>query len=278
MKLQLLSDLHLEVDPSFIPQPAPDADLLILAGDIGALPDAPLSRHGQPDWCLTRFSPKLGNWPVPVVYLPGNHEFDGQDFDACYAALRAHAEGLGMIWLEKETLEMGGVRLIGTTLWTDFDALCHWPQRMPESAPGAMTHRLNARQRASHAANFYLNKVGTTRHSQPFDATAVRDEALVCQAWLAAQLQQPFDGKTVVITHFAPSLKSHDPRYGITPGTAGFCNSLDELVPLADVWLHGHLHCPSHYHIGKCQVRTNPLGYAKSGEQAGFEPQWVMEV
>ena len=36
MKLQLLSDLHLEVDPSFTPQVAPQAQLLVLAGDIGA--------------------------------------------------------------------------------------------------------------------------------------------------------------------------------------------------------------------------------------------------
>ena len=33
MRLQLLSDLHLETE-AFDPQPAPDADVLILAGDI----------------------------------------------------------------------------------------------------------------------------------------------------------------------------------------------------------------------------------------------------
>ena len=36
MKLQLLSDLHLEVHPNFVPQAAPDADVLVLAGDIGS--------------------------------------------------------------------------------------------------------------------------------------------------------------------------------------------------------------------------------------------------
>jgi predicted phosphodiesterase len=273
MKLQLLSDLHLEVDPHFVPQAAPGADLLILAGDIGARPNAPLSRHGRNDWCLSRFSPKLGNWPVPVVYLPGNHEFDGQDFDECYGALREQAESLGMVWLEKETRVLGDVRLLGTTLWTDFDALCQWP----ESAPGIMTHRLQMRQKASHAADFYLRKVGTTRHGQPFDAAGVRDEALVCQNWLRAQLEQPFGGKTVVVTHFAPSLKSADPRYGVTPGTAGFCNALDPLVAQADVWLHGHLHCPSRYTVQRCRVFANPLGYAKSGEQVGFESQLLIQ-
>jgi len=36
MKIQLLSDLHLETDPTFVAQPSPGADLLILAGDIGS--------------------------------------------------------------------------------------------------------------------------------------------------------------------------------------------------------------------------------------------------
>ncbi|HWS05666.1 MAG TPA: metallophosphoesterase, partial [Burkholderiaceae bacterium] len=36
MNIQLLSDLHLEVHPDFTPVPAPDADVLVLAGDIGS--------------------------------------------------------------------------------------------------------------------------------------------------------------------------------------------------------------------------------------------------
>ena len=36
MKLQVLSDLHLETDPHFRAVPAPGADVLVLAGDIGS--------------------------------------------------------------------------------------------------------------------------------------------------------------------------------------------------------------------------------------------------
>ncbi|MEG2049816.1 MAG: metallophosphoesterase, partial [Comamonas sp.] len=35
MKIQLLSDLHLEVHPQFVAEPAAGADVLVLAGDIG---------------------------------------------------------------------------------------------------------------------------------------------------------------------------------------------------------------------------------------------------
>ena len=129
MKIQLLSDLHFEVDPSFKPTPAPGADLLILAGDIGARPDTPMAGHGAPDWHLTRFSPVLGHWPVPVIYLPGNHEYDGQDFDECNAALRDLADALGFIWLERESIVIAGIRFIGTTLWSDFDAFADQPSQ-----------------------------------------------------------------------------------------------------------------------------------------------------
>jgi calcineurin-like phosphoesterase family protein len=91
-------------------------------------------------------------------------------------------------------------------------------------------------------------------------------------------LALPFDGKTVVVTHFAPSRLSSDPRYGETPGTAGFCNALDDLLPMADLWLHGHLHCAHDYRVGRCRVVANPLGYASKGEQEGFRSACVLEL
>ena len=274
MRIQLLSDLHLEVDPFFIPQPAPDADVLVLAGDIGALPDTPMARHGTPDWGLARFSPRLGAWPVPVLYVPGNHEFDGQDLDISRAALQALANDLGLVWLDREFVIINNVRFVGTTLWSDFDCFSD----RPSYVSGAMTYNLRQREKAYRAANYYLEKALTMREGKLFDADRLREESLVCQTWLRAALAMPHDGKTVVVTHFAPSLKSHDPRFGLTPGTAGFCNALDDLIDSADVWLHGHLHCPSDYQVGKCRVVANPLGYAEQGEQATFNPQCVIEV
>ena len=132
--------------------------------------------------------------------------------------------------------------------------------------------------KAFRAANYYLRKAATTRHGAPMLAQQVREQALVCQDWLTEALAQPFAGSTVVVTHFAPSLRSADPRYGLTPGTAGFCNALDGLLAQAQFWLHGHLHAPSRYsHLG-CQVLANPLGYARKGEQAHFDPTYCLEV
>ena len=273
MNIQLLSDLHLESNPNFQPRPLPGADLLVLAGDIGSYQNGSLlTERGIADFGLARFSPLPperggAGWPTPVFFLPGNHEYDGLDFDATHARLRETCERLGLVWLERETVVRDGVRFVGCTLWADFDALSTERARHGSVTLG---EQLKAREKAFRAANFYLRKHHALRQGQPMLAEDLREESLKSQAWLRQALAAPFDGPTVVVTHFAPSLRSADPRYGLSPGTAGFCNSLDELLPLARLWLHGHLHCPNDYVTQGCRVVANPLGYARKGEQDGF--------
>ena len=59
MKLHILSDIHLEF-AGFDP-PATDADVVVLAGDIGIGP-------GAVAWAAVTF-------PQPVLLVPGNHEY-----------------------------------------------------------------------------------------------------------------------------------------------------------------------------------------------------------
>lgn len=280
MKVQLLSDLHLEAHPHWVPLAAPEADVLVLAGDIGSYQAG--SQLADNDFGLARFSPLTG-WPTPVLFVPGNHEYDALDFDIAHARLRETCERLGMIWLERESTVQGGVRFVGTTLWSDFDALApssSAPTTAPHQPAGSnpLAQQLKARDKAFRAANYYLRKTQTTRQGEPWLAEGVREQALACQTWLYEALQIPFDGPTVAITHFAPSLHSADPRYGLTPGTAGFCNTLDDLLPFAQVWMHGHLHAPSNYVQRGCRVVANPMGYARKNEQAAFQPDLLIEI
>ncbi len=250
MKLQLLSDLHLETE-AFDPEPAPGAELLVLAGDIDS------------SWAgYERFR----GWPVPVLVVAGNHEFDGRDVDEALTDFRRFIDGLGFVFLERaehrHTAADGRVvRFLGTTRWSDFDLF------------GAAQ-----RARAERAAAYFQRVMRATRHGQPFDAAAVREEGLRCRDWLAQQLERPAPGvdRTVVSTHFAPSLKSADPRYGPQPGTASFCNADDDLIVRADLWLHGHLHCRHDYTVPRAgrapsRVLSQARGLAKKGEDAGFD-------
>ena len=271
VKIQLMSDLHLEAQPHYRPTPAPDAELLVLAGDIGSYQSN--SRLDEDDFGLARFSPKQG-WPVPVLYVPGNHEYDALDFDTTHARLRDSCERLGITWLEREQLVLDRVRFVGTTLWADFDALA----LQPGAPEPTLQDLLKQREKAFRAANFYLRKAAALRHGELMLAEGWREQALACQAWLREALAQPFDGTTVVVTHFAPSLRSADPRYGVTPATAGFCNSLQDLMARAQYWLHGHLHCQHDYVEAGCRVLANTLGYASKGEQEGFGEHFVVDV
>ncbi len=279
MKIQLLSDLHLEAHPQFSPTPAAGADVLLLAGDIGSYQAGSLLGpfSDASDFGLSRFSPlpQYAGWPTPVLFVPGNHEYDGLDFDQAHTRLREVCARLGILWLEREVVVLQGVRFVGTTLWSDFEALVAPTDTIGEA--------LKQRDKAFRAANFYLRKNHSLHGGQPILAEAVREQSLICQQWLRAALLQTFDGPTVVVTHFSPSLQSADPRYGVTPGTAGFCNALDELLPLATLWLHGHLHAPSDYlHRSAtgsaCRVVANPLGYARKQEQSRFKPDACIEI
>lgn len=275
MRIQLFSDLHLERYPDFAPSFAPDIDVVVLAGDIGSY--QPGSRLSGDDFGLARFSPlRPGAGAATVLYVPGNHEFDALDFDDTYDRLRRTCERLGITWLEREVVTLGHVRFVGTTLWTDFEALA--------ASESSVTKQMQALGKAYRAANYYLSKNTTLQHGEPVLAEGIRAMALQCQAWLRAALSVPFDGTTVAVTHFAPSLRSADPRYGLMPGTAGFCNALDDLLPLAQVWMHGHLHCWNDYVVEgasppwACRVVANPLGYVSKGEQAAFRDNLVIEV
>jgi predicted phosphodiesterase len=276
MRIQLFSDLHLERDPAFQPILHPGTDVVVLAGDIGSYQAR--SRLPDDDFGLARFAPRHTGSAAKVLYVPGNHEFDGLEHDDAYARLRRVCDYLGIMWLDRESIVVDGVRFVGTTLWSDFDAVA-----IQEKAPDK---RLQARAKAFRAANYYLSKNTTFRNGEPVLAEEQREMSLACQEWLRAALAEPFDGPTVAVTHYAPSLRSADPRYGVTPGTAGFCNAMDELIPYADVWMHGHLHCTNDYVVEgdaggrrrSCRVVANPLGYANKGEQAAFRPDLVIDI
>ena len=257
MRLQLLSDLHLESE-AFEPAPAPGAELLVLAGDIDS------------GWhALEHFR----GWPAPVLFIAGNHEFDRRDVTAASQGLRERCAALGLVLLEKDSLvrrDAAGrrIRFLGTTRWCDFDLF------------GA-----ERRDQAMRAATYFIRVMQASRDGRPFDAAAVRDEALACRDWLRRELRRPNEGAwdaTVVVTHYAPSLLSGDPRYGSQPTTASFCNADDDLLPQADLWLHGHLHHRRDYAVahadGATRVVCNARGLAAKGEPLGHDPLKTIDV
>lgn len=259
MRLQLLSDLHLETE-AYAPRPAAGAELLVLAGDIDSHWDG-----------LERFA----RWPVPVIFVAGNHEFDRRELREAWPALRARCDSLGITMLECEELTLKAadgrrIRFVATTRWCDFDLF------------GAAE-----RERCQRAAGYFVKIMRSTRDGRVFDPAAVREEALACRDWLRQALARPTDADaTVVITHYGPSVRSVDPRYGHQPGSASFCNADDDLLAGADLWLHGHLHCRHDYLVRHpagsprpvTRVVSNARGHAHKGEADGHDGLLCLKV
>jgi len=258
MHIQCLSDLHLESEDVAV-SPAPGAEVLVLAGDIDST------------WAAFE---RFRDWPVPVLCVAGNHEFDDRELTEAWPALRERCEALGITLLERESSVLEGrdgrrIRFVGTVRWTDFDLF----------GPAQ-------RERAMRAGAYFMNVQRSRWRGRPFDAAAVRDEALACRQWLAAELSQPPDGRwdaTVAITHFAPSVRSVDSRYGLQASSASFCNADDDLLAHANLWLHGHLHCRLDYTVrhpdgGATRVVCQARGLGSKGEDEGWDGSRLIEV
>ena len=195
MKIQLASDLHLEFLQREHPgerliTPAPDADVLVLAGDIANGTDA-----------IRLFA----DWPVPVLYLAGNHEFYGLCMENTRRELRAASRGSNVRFLDEEAVELGGVRFLGATLWTDYDL---------DGRPAqAAVMRMCERRLMDHSA------IRTRRGT--FEAADAWQEHQSSRSWLQVKLAERFAGATVVISHHGPHRNSVHPRYAGDPVNGG---------------------------------------------------------
>jgi predicted phosphodiesterase len=251
MKMHILSDLHLEFS-DFRP-PADNADVVVLAGDIHK-GDAGIG------WARANFPDQ------EIVYVAGNHEFYGRDRLETISDLRIAAREFGVHFLDDEAVEIGGVRFLGATLWTDFN-LFGKERRQFAMAEG---------QRGLN--DFSLIREGAAQFS-PADSIRQHKKSL---AWVEGELQQPFAGKTVVVTHHLPSARSVMERFKHDWLSACFASRLDYLFgPPADLWIHGHTHDSLDYEVMGTRVVCNPRGYVRfnSGpENFDFNPGLLVEV
>ena len=243
MHLQIYSDLHLERE-AFVP-PETDADLVVLAGDIG-------NGVAGIEWARTTFR-------TPVLYLAGNHEYYEGEFESVRTAMRA-ASGGTVELLDCTRTVIGGVRFLGCTLWTDYSLA-------PASERAVVVE-------GSRTLNpdYQLIRFGG-RTFAPEDAIALCAQH---RAWLAAELARPFSGETVVVTHFAPHPRSIAPAYANHRANPAFVVDLDEAMGRAALWIHGHTHTYFDYSVRGTRVICNPRGYP--GEFTGFRPDLIVEI
>lgn len=190
MKLHILSDLHLSFGG--LGRPQTEADVVVLAGDIARPPESVA-------WAL--------GFDKPVLYVPGNHEFYGGSIEGTTDELRRLCAAGRVHLLDNDEIVLGGVRFLGSTLWTDFMLFGDGDARAAAMDEAQRSLRDFSRIRIGSA-------VGTP--FTPADSAGLfRRNA----DWLESRLRAPHAGPTVVITHHAPSARSIHPRFAGSPTT-----------------------------------------------------------
>jgi hypothetical protein len=250
MNIRIMSDLHIEFF-DFQPTPMP-ADVVVLAGDI-------LTEHYGLTWARKAFPEQ------PIVYVMGNHEFYDAIYERVMDRARHEAVGLGIHLLEKNQVVIDGVRFLGATLWTDFE----------------VEEPLLPRKIAYRYANGSMTDFSIIRYRDGMlSAQDSRELHREARAWLTDRLAEPFNGKTVVVTHHLPHRASIDRQFHRNPLNPAFASHMPELVrPPVNLWIHGHTHCSCDYEpVEGTRVVCNPRGYGPGDLNEQFNQYLVVEL
>lgn len=254
MKLQILSDLHLE-SQAFTLKTHPDADAVVLAGDIAA-------------WSARkRMESLIKSCPKPVIYIPGNHEAYKSTMDRVWEAdaemsrTVSHFKNLTQY---QHCYEMGDVMIIGCTLWTNF-SLPFWHQGK----------KIQDQTLAMGIANQGIADFTMIKDWTPMLAAREYSSSVRYLQWM---IERYPDKKVVVVTHFLPSERSIDPQYARSSLNPYFASDTEFLMmPQVKLWIHGHTHHSCDYMVRDTRVVCNPRGYTKT-ENPAFDSQLLIEV
>jgi Icc-related predicted phosphoesterase len=254
MKLQIFSDLHADVAE---PKPIalqPDVELVVVAGDVceGAVQAFERLRAIVP-------------LPTPIIMVMGNHEYYHRTLPDELAVARHQAHGFAIHLLENDAIVIGGVRFAGGTLWTDYAIF----------GPGSQTHDMAVAQDGLNDHRRITWRKTPWQRFRPQEALGLHQSS---RCYLAGLLATSFDGPTVVVTHHAVGWGSVAPKYRNDRLTAAFASDLSDLITTTQptLWVHGHTHASSDYHIGLTRVICNPHGYGR--ENPDFDPALIAEI
>jgi len=275
MKIFLSSDIHVErAAKNFDPfkdyeclrfQYPKNADVVVLAGDVGEW------TNGL-EWSAQKFKGKQ------IIYIMGNHELYDLDLSVI-DEMQTKAKELKIHLLDQDEVIIDGVRFLGCTLWTDLNK--YKPETVAEiwqymndykyiSCKGWWQNKQNKAQA------LWLMNLETEYGFDPiyFSPTVAYLLHKMCLHWLDNKLKQNFCGKTVVVTHHAPTMHGTD-DYAYGSDLSEFISKHSDKV---DCWMHGHIHTPVDYNISNVRIVSNPRGYPPLGISSNFDERKIISL
>ncbi len=247
MKIQVLSDLHQEFG---FPQITFEyADLVIMAGDIN------LGTKGI-KWIRSTIS------RIPVIYVLGNHEYYKGSYPKTLNTIRDFASETNVHLLENRSVVLGDITFHGATLWTDF-ALLGDSRTNGSICQGKMNDYKQIRRDPSYSKLRSIDTYMIHQHSLK---------------WLVKSLESSKTKKNVIVTHHAPSARSVPEHLKSDVLSSAYASNLETVILKyqPQYWIHGHIHVPIKYEIGKTTVLCNPHGYMTDPDN-GFDKNLIIE-
>lgn len=254
-KILILSDLHLELGKLPLEEDGrridEGVDVVVLAGDV-------MNGPGGPAWARQAFPAK------EIVMVGGNHELYEQDWVDGIERLREEAARHSIHFLEDQSVELGGIRFLGTTLWTDF---CLHGESLQT-------------KRMLEVADLMTDFKEITVAGRALEPWFVLGRHKASRQWLQEELQSCDFGSTVVVTHHAPHPRSIERYDLLKPVAAAYASDLEGLMGYAGLWIHGHVHEAADYEIHGTRVVCNPRGYlAPNGDAlSGWDSCFTIDI
>lgn len=267
MKIQLISDLHLERRDITLP----GGDVLLMAGDI--MEARELGRNNyQADYTAIagtdsakredrylRFMHEEVTKYNKVFYVAGNHEHWGTKMYKTHEFMRENVPPNTTV-LENEICVYRGVLFMGATMWTDFNkgdglTMYHAGQGARDTNMGMKDYK------------YITNKVhGVYRKLIPKDILEIHYQSRAYFNHILSENRQKANPLPVVtMTHHAPTALSIPDWYKNDYLMNGcYYSDLSEMIldnPEIKIHVHGHTHEPFKYQIGSTWVVCHPRGY-----------------
>ncbi len=248
MKIQLLSDIHMEMHKdqgySFIDSLNPDdVDILVMAGDIMYLKFFDNAKN-KIEKLLAKYK--------KIIYVLGNHDFytsSVHTIERVVERLRKtfSADRL-LIFIEPAKVNIDGYNFICGPMWFPFDE----------------------------NNKYFADLMNDKHYIQGFFPKWVYDQNQLFEHLVNGSLMQ----NDIVVTHYLPSHTCVHPYYKNSQLNRFFVNPMDKLIleRKPKLWLFGHTHEPVDIKIGDTRLICNPFGYPREVKNGRFNEKLVIDI
>ncbi len=263
IKIGIVSDLHTEFWNSYhaerigtrVQDQLKEAELILVAGDNGnsGTFDATEPYQGIGIKIISLLFPNK-----PVCVIAGNHDHYGSSYDETIRGMRWSAENTSNVtFLNRDVYVHGKIRVLGCTLWTDYDFFGTRELSMMRAGL----------KRFSGARYADFDNIFKTEGYPPIPGyvtpQTLLEWHLTDKEWLLGELDKPFDGATIVMVHHCPVSFGMSPKYVNDDLNPCFASRLENVLldKKPDIVVWGHTHHSVDMTIDNTRFISSQVGY-----------------